>query len=617
VERIQDHAIIGDGRTAALVSLRGSIDWLCWPRFDSPSVFGSILDDGGGRWTVAPTSPFRAERRYVADTNVLETRFVTTSGTLVLTDFMPVAAEEERRRLLLPDHAILRIATCERGEVEIETVFEPRPDYGRERPRLRDAGKLGIRAETRAGLLTLRADLALRLEDRGHAVGRTRLREGDECVFSLTLASEWPAILPPLGAPSREALERTVRWWSRWAARVRYQGPARDAVVRSALALRLLVYAPSGAVVAAPTTSLPERVGGNLNWDYRFCWLRDAALTVRALFGLGFPEEADAFVSWLLHSTRLTQPELRVLYDVHGNQPAPEHALEHLAGYRGSRPVRVGNGAAGQLQLDVYGEVVDAVFHFVRSGGTLDRETQRMLCAFGEYVCRNWQRPDDGIWEPRSGAGHNTHSRVLCWVALDRLLELHAKGHVQRAPVELFERNRTAIRADVEEHAWNPELGSYASRLGGAELDAALLLIPWYGFEDAGSARMRATYHRIRERLGARDGLLYRYRSDDSPGEGAFGICSFWGAEALALGAGSADEARDTFERLCGFANDVGLFAEEIDPETGEAVGNFPQAFTHVGLINAALSLEQRLGGAQPRSVEEARGAPEIAEVER
>jgi GH15 family glucan-1,4-alpha-glucosidase len=358
-------------------------------------------------------------------------------------------------------------------------------------------------------------------------------------------------------------------------------------------------------------------VGGNLNWDYRFCWLRDAALTVRALFGLGFPEEADAFVSWLLHSTRLTQPELRVLYDVHGNQPAPEHALEHLAGYRGSRPVRVGNGAAGQLQLDVYGEVVDAVFHFVRSGGTLDRETQRMLCAFGEYVCRNWQRPDDGIWEPRSGAGHNTHSRVLCWVALDRLLELHAKGHVQRAPVELFERNRTAIRADVEEHAWNPELGSYASRLGGAELDAALLLISWYGFEDAGSARMRATYHRIRERLGARDGLLYRYRSDDSPGEGAFGICSFWGAEALALGAGSADEARDTFERLCGFANDVGLFAEEIDPETGEAVGNFPQAFTHVGLINAALSLEQRLGGAQPRSVEEARGAPEIAEVER
>jgi GH15 family glucan-1,4-alpha-glucosidase len=617
VERIHDHAIIGDGRSAAFVSLRGSIDWLCWPRFDSPSVFGSILDDRAGHWTVAPTLPFRAERRYVADTNVLETRFVTPSGTLVLTDFMPVASEEERRRLLLPDHAILRMASCEHGEVELETAFEPRPEYGRDRPRLRDAGTLGIRVETRAGLLTLRADLPLRLEDeRGRAAGRTRLRAGDECHLSLTLASEWPAILPPLGAPSREALERTIHWWSSWAARVRYEGPAREAVVRSALALRLLVYAPSGAVVAAPTTSLPERVGGDLNWDYRFCWLRDAALTVRALFGLGFREEAEAFVSWLLHSTRLTQPELRVLYDVYGNVPAPERTLQHLAGYRSSRPVRIGNGAASQLQLDVYGEVIDAVAHFVRSGGTLDRETQRMLCALGDYVCRNWQRPDEGIWEPRSGTGHNTHSRVLCWTALDRLLDLHAKGHIRRAPVARFERNRAAIRSEVEEHAWNAELGSYVSRLGGSELDAALLLIPWYGFEDAGSERMRATHRRIREQLGARDGLLYRYRTGDSPGEGAFGICSFWGAEVLALGAGSAGEAQGTFERLCGFANDVGLFAEEVDPDTGAALGNFPQAFTHVGLINAALSLEQRLRGEEPLS-RDVGEAPAVAEVGR
>jgi GH15 family glucan-1,4-alpha-glucosidase len=617
VEPIHDHAIIGDGRSAALVSLGGSIDWLCWPRFDSASVFGAILDDAAGQWTVAPASPVRSQRRYVGDTNVLETRFVTPAGTLVLTDFMPVASEEERRRLLLPDHAILRLATCERGEVELETVYAPRPDYGRERPRLRDAGPLGLRVETGAGLLTLRAGLPLRIEDGTRATGRIRLRAGEECQLALTLASEWPAILPPLGEPSREALARTVRWWSRWAARVRYDGPARDAVVRSALALRLLVYAPSGAVIAAPTTSLPERVGGDLNWDYRFCWLRDAALTVRALFGLGFAEEAEAFVSWLLHSTRLTQPELQVLYDVHGNQPAPERALQHLAGHRGSRPVRIGNGAADQLQLDVYGEVIDAVAHFVRSGGTLDRETRRMLCAFGEYVCQNWQRPDEGIWEPRSGAGHNTHSRVLCWTALDRLLELHEKGHLRAAPVELFERNRAAIRRDVEERAWNPDLGSYASRLGGAELDAALLLIPWYGFEDAGSPRMRATYRSIRERLGARDGLLYRYRSDDSPGEGAFGVCSFWGAEVLALGAGTVPEAQDTFQRLCGLANDVGLFAEEIDPVTGEAVGNFPQAFTHVGLINAALSLEKRLRGEEPPSAEEARGLPEAAEVER
>jgi GH15 family glucan-1,4-alpha-glucosidase len=617
VERIHDHAIIGDGRSAALVSSRGSVDWLCWPRFDSPAIFASLLGEGAGQWTVAPTASFRTERRYVPDTNVLETRFVTPTGTLVITDLMPVASDEERRRLLLPDHSILRVVACERGEMEIETVFEPRPAYGRDDLRLRDAGMLGIRAETPAGLLTFRADVPLRIEEGRRAAGRVRLRAGDERHFSLTFASEWPAILPPLGAPSREALQRTIRWWRGWAARVRYVGPGRAAVVRSALALRLLVYAPSGAVVAAPTTSLPERVGGNLNWDYRFCWLRDAALTVRALFGLGFRDEAEAFVSWLLHSTRLTQPELRVLYDVHGNQPAPERTLEHLAGYRSSRPVRIGNGAADQLQLDVYGEVIDAVAHFVRSGGTLDRETQKMLCAFGEYVCRNWQQPDEGIWEPRSGRGNNTHSRVLCWTALDRLLELHAKGHIERAPVALFERDRAALRSDVEEHAWNPGLGSYASRLGGSELDAALLLIPWYGFQGAGSERMRATYRAIREQLGARDGLLYRYRSDDSPGEGAFGICSFWGAEVLALGAGSADEARGTFERLCGFANDVGLFGEEIDPDTGEALGNFPQAFTHVGLINAALSLDRRLRGEEPFSTGEAREAPQVAEVGR
>jgi GH15 family glucan-1,4-alpha-glucosidase len=297
MERIGDHAAIGDGRTVALVSRSGAIDWLCWPRFDSASVFASLVDDEGGHWTVAPTGRFRAERRYLPGTNVLETRFITSSGELVVTDFMPIASDAEQRRLLGPDHEILRVVTCEHGEVELETVFEPRPFYGRERPRLREAGTLGIRAETRAGLLTLRADFSLTIEDSGRAAGTVTLRGGDARHLSLTFADEWPAILPPLGATSREALERTVQWWRRWAERIRYDGPARDAVVRSALALRLLVYAPSGAVVAAATTSLPERIGGDLNWDYRFCWLRDAALTVRALCGLGFQEEAEAFVS--------------------------------------------------------------------------------------------------------------------------------------------------------------------------------------------------------------------------------------------------------------------------------------------------------------------------------
>jgi GH15 family glucan-1,4-alpha-glucosidase len=599
MERIADHAVIGDCRTAALVSRAGTIDWLCWPRFDSPSIFGALLDDDAGHWSLAPTTRYRSERRYVADSNVLETRFFTASGTILLTDLMPVASEPERRRHLGSDHEILRIVSCEEGEAEVETVLQPRPGYGLKRTRLRDAGRLGLRAETDQGLLVLRADFPVRT-DGSRASGQVRLRAGEVRHLSLTFADEWPAILPPLGAVSREALERTNAWWRAWASRIRYRGPAREAVVRSALALRLLVYAPSGAVVAAATTSLPERIGGDLNWDYRFCWLRDAAFTVRALFGLGFQEEAEAFVSWVLHSTRLSQPELRVLYDVYGRRPAPERTLDHLSGHLRSSPVRVGNGALDQLQLDVYGEVIDAVAHFVRSGGGLDRETQRMLSALGEYVCRNWQRPDDGIWEPRSGAGHNTHSRVLCWTALDRLLRLHESGHVGRVPVELFERNRAEIRREVEERAWNSELGSYVSRLGGSELDASLLLLAWYGFEDARSERMRSTYRRIRERLGAGNGLLYRYRTGDSPGEGAFGICGFWGAEVLALGASGLDEAQEHFERLCGLANDVGLFAEEIDPATGEALGNFPQAFTHVGIINAGLSLEQRLRGEEP-----------------
>jgi len=611
MKRIDDYAIIGDCRSAALIARDGSIDWLCWPGFDSPSIFGALLGEGAGCWSIAPAGPSRIERRYLENTNVLQTRFETASGTLRLTDLMPVASEEEKRRFLFPEHEVLRIVECDRGEVELEMIFEPRPGYGSKQVRIKNAGKLGWRMETPVGLLVLRSDLSSCTAAGGRIRARALLRAGEARHFSLTLAEDWQAMLPPLGQWSRQSVARSEAFWQRWASQLVYEGPARDLVTRSALALKLLIHAPSGAIIAAPSTSLPERIGGDLNWDYRFCWLRDASLTVRALFGLGYDEEAKAFVNWLLHATRLTQPELRILYDVYGKKPKPERTLDHLAGYANSRPVRVGNGAVDQLQLDVYGEVIHAATELVRREEELDGDTQRMLCAFGEYVCRHWKSPDEGIWEPRSGRGHNTHSRVLCWVALDRLLELQRKGQLPRAPAAKFVENRELIRRDVETRAWNPELRSYTARLDGDRLDASLLLLSWYGFEKASSDRMRQTYARIQEQLGAGRGLLHRYRTEDSPGEGAFGVCGFWGVEYLASGGGTPEEALHAFEQLCGFANDVGLFAEEVDPATGHALGNFPQAFTHVGLINAALSLTERMS--MERSRAEARSPARTA----
>ena len=589
---IGDYAIIGDCRSAALVSRAGSVDWLCWPRFDSPSLLAALLDPDAGHFAIAPTGPAAVRRRYLDDSNVLETRFETATGVVTVTDFMPVASEAERRRRLMPDHELVRLIDCERGEVEVALDFAPRPDFGRP-PRLRDAGALGLYVEHGRGVAILRTDLPLRLLD-GGADARERLRAGSRRVASLGYADDWPAVLSPLGLPSRESLARSLAWWRAWAARLEYDGPARELVLRSALTIKLLGFAPSGAVVAAPTTSLPERLGGDLNWDYRFCWLRDASLTVRALYGLGYAEEATAFVDWLLHSTRITRPELKILYDVYGRLPRRERTLDGWRGYADSRPVRVGNAADEQLQLDVYGEVIDAAAQLARAGARLGRDTQRMLCDFGRYVCRHWHRPDEGIWEPRSGRARHTHSHLLCWTAVDRLLELHGRGLLCHAPVDELGATRAAIRHAIETRAWRPTLDSYAATLDGDDVDATLLLLAWYGFEDAASPRMRATFRRVRDRLGAGDALLYRYRGGESPGEGAFGICSFWGAEYLALGGGTLEEAERTFARLTAYGNDVGLFAEEIDPADGAALGNFPQAFTHVGLINAAITLARR-----------------------
>ncbi|HET7275085.1 MAG TPA: glycoside hydrolase family 15 protein [Longimicrobiaceae bacterium] len=592
--RISDYAIIGDGRAAALISGRGSLDWLCLPRFDSPSVFGALLDPGkGGTFAIRPVGDFTAHRRYVGHTNVLETTFESANGALKLTDFMPVAGSAKRRQLW-PEHEVLRRLEATAGEVEIEITCNPRPDYGLAGSDFRNRGALGFRFEHDGWVLMLRSDLPFDLKvEAGKVIGRGTLVPGARYWISLGFAAEEPAVLPMTGDVADERLRETLEWWEGWADRCAYEGPHLEWVVRSALALKLMSYSPSGAIVAAPTTSLPEQLGGSRNWDYRYCWLRDASFTTRALFDLGYHEEAESFLAWLLHATRLSWPELRVLYDVFGNSRLPERELTHLAGYAGSRPVRIGNGAHDQMQLDIYGEVVEAAFQYVQRGGELDRTAARMLVGLGKTVCRRWREPDSGIWESRSELQHYTASKVMCWIALDRLLRLHAAGHV-RAPAADFEKARGELRTAIESRGYDESLGSYVSIFDSQEIDASLLLLGLHRYSDPDSPRMRGTCERIRERLGT-DGLLYRSvpESDGLTGkEGAFGICSFWAIELRAL-QGDREGARAEFEHLLTFANDVGLFAEEIDTATGDALGNFPQAFTHIGLLTAARALTE------------------------
>jgi GH15 family glucan-1,4-alpha-glucosidase len=601
IPKIRDYGLIGDCRSTALVSKYGSIEWLCWPRFDSPSIFAAMLDrEKGGHWSIAPTGDYEVERAYIDHSNVLETRFSCSSGTASLIDLMPVASEEFKRKTLLPDHQLIRELRCTSGEIEVAVDFFPRSDYGSKSVQIHTLRKLGLRMDVGRGAYWLHSTIPMNVEsDRAHAT--ISLKQGDVIRFSLTYAEESPAVLPALGETMDDAIQRSVQWWERWAAICRYDGPYREAVLRSALALKCLAYAPSGAVIAAATTSLPERIGDSLNWDYRYCWLRDASLTIRALLGLGYYNESASFLTWMLHTTRLTHPELSVMYTVFGRIVPREQELKNLSGYFGSPPVRIGNGARNQLQLDIYGETVEATAQYAEYDdyfGSFDRMTQATLIGLGKYVAKNWDQPDEGIWEPRCGRVNHTHSRLMCWTTLDRLLALDEKGKLQGVPRVWFMRERDRIREQIETRAWNAELRSYVSVLDGAELDSTLLRLDWYGFEHADSERMTRTYERVREKLGAGKGLLYRYQR--SPEEGTFGVCAFWGVEHLAL-AGKFDEAHEAFQQLLQYQNDLGLFAEEIDPETGDALGNFPQAFTHVGLISAALTIaEQERGKAHP-----------------
>ena len=607
---IHDYAIIGNCRSAALVSSAGSIDWLCLPRFNSPSLFAALLDaHQGGRFAVAPVKPFTSTRRYIGESAVLETTFRTPTGVARLTDLMSVTQEGDRADELWPDHEVLRRIECVEGVVDVEVLYDPRPDYARDMPWFRPTA-FGLVCAHRNQAFALHTDRPVELASAhaGPARGRATLAAGDAWTLSLTYCQDVPAIRLPLDDSARSRIDRSVRWWTDWMAACAYDGPWAALVRRSAITLKLMTYSPSGAIVAAPTTSLPEHIGGVRNWDYRYCWLRDSAMTLRALFDLGFSIEGEAFLSWMLHATNITGRNVQVMYDVFGEWRLAEKTLDHLEGYCRSTPVRIGNGASEQLQLDIFGEVLDAAWVFVARGGRLDRATGRMLAKIGRIVARRWVEPDEGIWEPRAARQHHTHSKMMCWVALDRLVKLMTGGHVA-GDARPFASVCDEVRDAIEQRGYSERLGSYVSIFDSESLDASLLLLSLMGYANPTSARMRGTAARVRERLGV-NGLLYRYLDEGDglpPGEGAFGICSFWAVQER-VRAGKIDMACREFEHVASFANDVGLFAEEIDPATGAALGNFPQAFTHVGAINAARAIASSSLTAPPPARVEAPG---------
>lgn len=588
---IGDYALIGDCRTAALVSKGGAIEWLCLPDFSSPSIFAALLDRGAGHFTIAPLAPFDTTRAYLDGTNVLETVFTTSTGRVRVTDAMTLAARES----LHPQHEVLRRVECVEGEIEIAVSFAPRPRYGMQVPRYERRGALGWQLCFVPFGGFVRSDIELRA-DGGDLRGQARLREGDVRWIAFVYDQSEACVLPPLGDEAQERLDHTAAWWREWSGRCRHEGPHRDLVVRSALVLKLMTSSTTGAVLAAPTTSLPEEAGGARNWDYRYCWIRDSALTLDAFLGLGYVEEAEAFLEWLLHATRLTWQRFQVLYDLYGETQVRERELSHLSGYRGARPVRIGNAAHGQLQLDIHGELLQAIWLYVQGGGTIDAEECRMLAGVGRSTLKSWHLPDQGIWETRGGPRHHTFSKAMCWVAIDRLRRL-----AERFPLDLdraeLDAACEAIRAEVERRGYNARLGSYVAYYDGEEPDASLLLLARYGYAKPDDPRMKGTFDYIGRTL-VREGLVQRYRPrtyEDGVhgGENAFAPCSFWAIEYLA-NAGDMERARAAFERLAALANDVGLFGEEFAWGNGEPVGNFPQAFTHVSLLSAATALFRR-----------------------
>ena len=582
--RIEDYALIGDLQTAALVSREGSIDWCCFPRFDSGACFAALLDDEtAGRWLLAPTSDsVRSYRRYRHDTLILESIFETAEGTVRAIEFMPPRGKA-------PD--IVRIVEGLDGRVPMRTELVIRFDFGHIVPWVRrlDHARVAIAGPD---ALCFRTPVEVRGRDMS-TVSQFTLAQGDRIPFVLTWFPSHEAL--PEEIDPEQALSDTEHYWLDWANRCGHEGDYHEEIHQSLLVLKALTYAPTGGIAAAPTTSLPERLGGVRNWDYRFCWLRDATLTLLAMLNTGYREEAEDWGRWLLRAVAGDPADLQIMYGIAGERRLDERKLEWLPGYEQSRPVRVGNAASEQLQLDVYGDVLEAVYQTRVHGGAADEHAWSLVLKLLEWLQEGWRKEDAGIWEVRGPARPFTHSKVMAWVAFDRAIRFHEEFG-RRAPIERWRALRDEIRAEVLARAWNDEQQAFTQSFGSNELDASVLLMPLVGFLPATDERLVSTVKAIRRELTV-DGLVLRYRPQEDGavdglplGEGVFLPCSFWLADVLAL-QGKVGEGRELFERLLDLRNDVGLLSEEYDPVAGRQLGNFPQAFTHLALVNTAVVL--------------------------
>ena len=584
---ISDYGLIGNGLTAALVGTNGSIDWCCFPRFDSPSIFAGILDpERGGHFSIAPDRVAATTQRYLPNTNVLETQFETAEGACAVVDCMPFFQEGDQHA---PPGQIVRLVRGVRGQVTLDIHYSPRPDYARREVGLTQEGS-AVAAEWDDHRLVLRSPVRLDV-DGADATGRVVLGEGDELAFVLEHESPESAGRPPGGSAS-DLVTKTERFWLDEVKALAYDASWRNHVVRSYLVLRLMIHVGTGGMVAAPTTSLPEEIGGVRNWDYRYTWLRDASFTTEALLVLGHTGTAVRFFEWLCAVCARDWEALHIMYQIDGASILAEEEMGHLSGFRGSKPVRVGNGAADQVQHDVYGEVLASAYLLAESGHPVHDAHWNLLQTLAENAADRWQQPDSGIWEVRGGPFHFVYSKVMCWTALDRavkLAERTGRGHTPQT--ERWRRTAEQIRDEVLKRGWSESKQAFVQHYDSEAMDASNLLMPLVGFLDARDPRMVSTVERIQKELG-HGPFLSRYRTDETDdglagSEGAFALCSFWLIRVLAK-MSRVDEAKALLEEMLTWATPLGLYAEMLDPKSGEMLGNFPQAFTHIGLILAA-----------------------------